>query len=44
MGRLRSDGTVEIDGERMAPWMRGLWSADADELRCPALGWIAEIA
>lgn len=44
VGRLRPDGTVEIDQKRMAPWMRGLWSADADELQCPALGWIAEIA
>jgi uncharacterized protein len=38
VGRLLEDGTVELDAEKMQGWMRGLWSEDGDELRCPMVG------
>jgi uncharacterized protein len=40
VGKLRPDGTVELDSERMRPWLRGIYSEDQDELHCPALGLI----
>jgi uncharacterized protein len=38
VGKLREDGGVELDRERLIPWMRGLRSADAKELACPMIG------
>lgn len=38
VGRLHPDGTVEVSNERMAPWLRGLFSGDADVLACPRSG------
>ncbi len=38
VGWLRPDGTVEIDAARVEPWVRGLFSGDEDELRCPMRG------
>lgn len=38
VGRLNADGTVEVDRERILPWMRGLSSGAADELACPMRG------
>ena len=35
VGRLHEDGTVSIDGEKMLFWMRGLFSGDAFERKCP---------
>jgi len=35
VGRLNEDGTVTIDAARMQHWMRGLFSGDAEERRCP---------
>lgn len=35
VGRLMPDGSVEIDHERLRPWLRGLLSGRADELACP---------
>jgi uncharacterized protein len=35
VGRLNEDGTVTIDGARMQHWIRGLFSGDAEERRCP---------
>lgn len=36
VGEIRADGTISIDADRMAPWMRGLATMDAEQLRCPA--------
>jgi uncharacterized protein len=38
VGRLREDGSVEIDQERILPWMRGLHSGSREELGCPMRG------
>ena len=38
VGRIREDGTVEIDAERVLPWMRGLVSGSEEELKCPMRG------
>jgi uncharacterized protein len=38
VGRLREDGSVEIDRGRILPWMRGLRSGGAKELACPMQG------
>jgi uncharacterized protein len=35
VGRLLPTGEVEIDAQRMKPWMRGLFSGDAAALACP---------
>jgi uncharacterized protein len=35
VGRLKEDGTVAVDAERMQHWLRGLFSGDAEERRCP---------
>lgn len=37
VGRLNEDGTVTIDAARMQHWMRGLFSGDAEERRCPMI-------
>jgi uncharacterized protein len=38
VGLIREDGTVEISAKAVGPWMRGLWSGSAEELRCPMHG------
>lgn len=38
VGRLREDGSVEIDRGRILPWVRGLNSGSAEELACPMRG------
>jgi uncharacterized protein len=38
VGRLRDDGRVEVDGESLRPWLRGVFSGDPGELSCPAMG------
>ncbi len=38
LGRLRDDGRVEVDVDRLRPWLRGLFSGDPAELSCPAAG------
>lgn len=35
IGRLNSDGTVDIDGDAHLPWLSGWWRRDRDALRCP---------
>lgn len=35
IGVLHDDGTVHIDGTKIAPWVRGLFSGDEAELHCP---------
>ena len=39
VGRIREDGSVEIDTPKMRGWMRGLWSDDREELECPMHGY-----
>ena len=39
VGRLREDGSMEIDSSKMGPWIRGLFSANPHELRCPMEGY-----
>lgn len=38
VGRIREDGTVEVDAPQVLAWMRGLQSGDAGELKCPMKG------
>ncbi len=38
VGRIRENGTVEVDSQKMAMWMRGLWSGDPATLKCPMKG------
>jgi uncharacterized protein len=38
LGRLRDDGQVEVDVNRLRPWLRGLFSGNSEELSCPATG------
>ncbi|HSF14078.1 MAG TPA: radical SAM protein [Vicinamibacteria bacterium] len=42
VGVLHEDGTVDIDGTKMAPWLRGLFSGDETELHCPKLAFADE--
>jgi len=44
VGRLHEDGTVEISGDAMRPWMRGLWSGVTSERLCPLRGFPAHEA
>ena len=39
VGRIREDGTVDVDSRRMAAWMRGFWSGSRVELKCPMKGY-----
>jgi len=41
VGTLSEDGGVAIDAHKMRPWMRGLFTGEADELACP-LGGLSE--
>jgi uncharacterized protein len=38
VGRLRADGTIELDPVKLAPWLRGLGSLDPAALGCPLAG------
>jgi uncharacterized protein len=35
IGRLTEDGSVEIDQDKLRPWIRGIADLDADALACP---------
>lgn len=35
IGRLRKDGTVAIDQEKLGPWIKGMETLDLDTLGCP---------
>ena len=43
VGRLHPDGSLEVDGEQLQPWMRGIFTRDASVLRCPMKG-LADVA
>lgn len=43
VGRLNLDGTIDVNNDRFMPWVRGLFSDDADTLACPLHGMQAEI-
>lgn len=38
IGRLRPDGTLEIDNPKLRPWIRGFEHLDEDTLGCPLAG------
>ena len=38
VGRLRANGSIEIDAAKLAPWLRGLGSLDPAALGCPLAG------
>lgn len=38
VGRIDADGRVEVDAPKVAEWMRGLWTREADVLECPMKG------
>lgn len=38
IGKLRPDGTLELNQNRLRPWLRGLGTMDADTLACPLIG------
>jgi uncharacterized protein len=38
VGHIREDGTVDVDSQKMAGWMRGVWSGDPAALKCPMKG------
>lgn len=38
VGRLHPDGTLELDNRKTAAWMRGVWTGDVENLRCPMNG------
>ena len=42
VGKLNLDGTIEVNNERFSPWIRGLFTGDADTLACPLHGMSAE--
>lgn len=35
LGALREDGTLEIDNDKLRPWLRGLQDMDPETLGCP---------
>jgi uncharacterized protein len=35
IGKINPDGTLVVDNERLAPWVRGLLDLNADSLACP---------
>ncbi len=39
VGRLRRDGTVKLDSQRMTGWIRGVLSGDPESMMCPMKGW-----
>lgn len=38
VGRIREDGSLELDAEKVGPWIRGWKTGAADDLRCPMKG------
>jgi uncharacterized protein len=42
VGRIREDGTLEIDRSKLLGWLRGVWTNDEEALRCPRRGLRAE--
>ncbi|MFJ8016733.1 radical SAM protein [Streptomyces sp. NPDC096339] len=38
IGRLRPDGSLDIDNTRLRPWLRGWFTGDAEALACPYRG------
>ncbi len=38
VGQLHPDGTATLDNAKINGWVRGLFSGDAEELRCPMKG------
>jgi uncharacterized protein len=38
IGRIRDDGTLEVDNDKLQPWIRGLQSLDVGSLACPLSG------
>jgi uncharacterized protein len=40
VGRIASTGELLVDHQRHMPWLRGLISADAAHLQCPAIGYV----
>jgi len=42
IGKLRPDGTLALDQERIRPWLRGLATMNADILACPLVGLLQE--
>lgn len=38
IGRILSDGTLEVDNGKLAPWVRGLSDFDPSSLACPLQG------
>lgn len=38
VGRIREDGTLQLDRARFMPWLRGLESLNPEELACPYQG------
>jgi uncharacterized protein len=38
VGHIRGDGSLEIFGDRLMPWARGIFSGRPEELECPMLG------
>lgn len=39
VGRIREDGSIEVDPEKVTMWMRGFWSGSGEELKCPMKGY-----
>ena len=38
VGRIREDGALDVSGEAMLPWMRGVFTGRKEELECPMIG------
>ncbi|MEU1375058.1 radical SAM protein [Streptomyces triculaminicus] len=38
IGRLTPEGTLEVDNDRLSPWVRGWASGDWDAVKCPYAG------
>ena len=38
VGHIEEDGSLRIDSGMIAPWLRGLFSGDREELACPMMG------
>lgn len=38
IGRIREDGTIELDNDKLRPWLRGLDQLSVAELACPLSG------
>jgi uncharacterized protein len=38
VGQLLPDGSVEVLNERLQPWLRGLFTGNPDDIKCPMVG------